>query len=72
MSRSLPIFFDGYKLVSSLVASRQQHDDMLQFAARHGIKPKIEVYPHNGVESVNMGFEKLKAGTPRYRVVLAF
>jgi D-arabinose 1-dehydrogenase-like Zn-dependent alcohol dehydrogenase len=45
---------------------------MLEFVARHGIKPKIEVYPHKGAESVTMGFDKLKAGTPRYRVVLAF
>jgi D-arabinose 1-dehydrogenase-like Zn-dependent alcohol dehydrogenase len=66
------MFFDGYNLASSLVSSRQKHEDMLEFVARHKIKPKIEVYKHNGVESVNMGFEKLKAGTPRYRVVLEF
>jgi D-arabinose 1-dehydrogenase-like Zn-dependent alcohol dehydrogenase len=45
---------------------------MLEFAARHGIKPKIEVYPHEGAESVIAAFDKLKAGTPRYRVVLAY
>jgi D-arabinose 1-dehydrogenase-like Zn-dependent alcohol dehydrogenase len=45
---------------------------MLEFAARHNIKPKVEVYKHTGADSVTKGFDKLKAGTPRYRVVLEF
>jgi D-arabinose 1-dehydrogenase-like Zn-dependent alcohol dehydrogenase len=45
---------------------------MLDFVSRHGIKPKVEVYPHLGANSVSKAFDRLEAGTPRYRVVLTF
>lgn len=41
---SVPFFFNGYKLHSSLVASRQIHDDMLAFAAQNHVKPMIEKF----------------------------
>jgi len=40
---------------------------MLDFAARHGIRPQTEHYP---IAQVNDALEHLKAGKARYRVVL--
>jgi uncharacterized zinc-type alcohol dehydrogenase-like protein len=40
---------------------------MLEFAARHGIRPITETYP---LERVNDAMEKLRSGSPRYRLVL--
>ena len=62
-------FFNGYKLKSSLVASRQIHDDMLAFAAHNHVKPAIEKF-----EFSETGFAealtKLNSGKLRYRGVL--
>ena len=41
--------------------------EMLEFAARHGIKPVIETFP---MEKVNEALEHLKSGQARYRIVL--
>lgn len=41
--------------------------DMLRFAARHGIAPQTEHFP---LAKVNEAMEHLKAGKPRYRIVL--
>lgn len=63
------MFFDGYNVHSSLVASRQEHDDMLTFAAKHDIKPVTETF-----EFSEKGFaealERLGTGKLRYRGVL--
>ena len=40
---------------------------MLEFAARHGIEPLTEVFP---MSKVNDALERLRAGKPRYRIVL--
>ncbi|MGQ9866451.1 MAG: NADPH-dependent aldehyde reductase Ahr [Pseudanabaenaceae cyanobacterium] len=40
---------------------------MLRFAARHQIAPMVEVYPFSQVEAA---MARLRAGKPRYRVVL--
>lgn len=40
---------------------------MLQFAGRHKIKPKIEVFPF---DHVNEAMEHLRSGKARYRIVL--
>jgi alcohol/geraniol dehydrogenase (NADP+) len=40
---------------------------MLSFAAQHGIKAQVEVFP---MQEVNKAIEKLKAGKVRYRAVL--
>ncbi|KAJ9154901.1 GroES-like protein [Pleurostoma richardsiae] len=72
---SLPadrMFWDMFHVHSSLVASRQVHDDMLEFAALHGVKPVLEVYKHEGPETITEIFERLKAGKVRYRAVLEF
>jgi uncharacterized zinc-type alcohol dehydrogenase-like protein len=41
---------------------------MLDFAARHKIKPIIEQYPF---DQVNKAFDRLKSGDTRYRIVLS-
>lgn len=40
---------------------------MLEFAARHGIRPMVERYP---LERVNEALDRLRSGKARYRVVL--
>lgn len=66
---SFAVFFAGYNVHSSLVASRQEHEDMLNFAARHHILPTIEKFPFT-----EAGFaeatKKIRDGSIRYRGVL--
>jgi len=64
------MFFDVYHIRSSLVASRAQHRDMLDFAARNGIKPTVELYQKEGPETVEQIFDNLEKGKVRYRAVL--
>ncbi|KAL7778975.1 hypothetical protein CFE70_008478 [Pyrenophora teres f. teres 0-1] len=63
------MFFAGYNIRSSLVASRAKHDEMLQFAATHDVKPWVESFElsESGIAEVA---EKLKANKIRYRGVL--
>ena len=63
-------FWEGYTLHASLVASKQQHSDMLQFAALKGIKPTNQVYKLEGVETIETIFKKLSENSVRYRAVL--
>jgi D-arabinose 1-dehydrogenase-like Zn-dependent alcohol dehydrogenase len=63
------MFFDGYNIRSSLVASRAKHDEMLQFAATHGVKPWVEEFEltEQGIAKV---VGKLESNNIRYRGVL--
>ncbi|KAF8199818.1 NADP-dependent alcohol dehydrogenase [Mycena galopus ATCC 62051] len=65
----LPIVMQGLNIQGSLVAARSVHRKMLDFAARHNIKPIIERFPltKSGVEE---GLAKLREGKMRYRGVL--
>ncbi|OIW33956.1 GroES-like protein [Coniochaeta ligniaria NRRL 30616] len=65
-----PFFWQTYHVHSSLVASKAQHQDMLEFAARHGIKPVVQVYELKGPETINTIFEDLSKNRVRYRAVL--
>ncbi|KAH7116519.1 chaperonin 10-like protein [Dactylonectria estremocensis] len=70
---SLPanaMFFNGYHVFSSLVGSRGIHDEMLDFSARHNIKPLIQVFKHDGPSSLQTVFERLEQNTIRYRAVI--
>jgi len=64
------MFWQTYKVHCSLVASRSQHQNMLEFAARHGIKPTVELYPNEGPQTVEKIIENLDKGRVRYRAVL--
>jgi uncharacterized zinc-type alcohol dehydrogenase-like protein len=41
---------------------------MLEFAARHDIKPQVEVFP---MQKINDAFDHLKSGKAKYRIVLS-
>ncbi len=43
---------------------------MLDFAARHGIKPQVELYKKEGPETIEKIFDNLEKGSVRYRAVL--
>ncbi len=58
----------GQKEVSgSPVGSPAVIAEMLEFAARHGIKPVVEIYP---MDQVNEAMDRLRSGKARYRIVL--
>lgn len=63
------MFFNGYNVHSSLVASRKVHDDMLRFAAEKGIKPAVEEFKMDE-EGWKEALERLEKGKVRYRAVL--
>lgn len=57
------------KIQGSLVAARQVHRDMLEFAAHHKIVPMIEKFEMS-VEGIETAMKKLEEGKMRYRGVL--
>ena len=63
------MFFDGYNIHSSLVASRGRHDEMLEFAAQHGIVPTLEHFEMSE-GGIATALAKLRSGKMRYRGVL--
>lgn len=65
----MPILMSGLKIQGSLVAARQIHREMLNFAGVHNIRPIIQTFPLN-VEGINDALETLESGKMRYRGVL--
>lgn len=65
----MPIIKKELTIQGSLVAPRHVHCDMLEFAARHHIRPIIEQFPLS-VEGITEALEKLQSGKMRYRGVL--
>lgn len=65
----MPLLLNGITIQGSVVAPRNVIQIMLTFAARHGIKPKVEIFSmdKNGIEDA---FSVLKDGRMRYRGVL--
>jgi D-arabinose 1-dehydrogenase-like Zn-dependent alcohol dehydrogenase len=45
---------------------------MLDFSARKGVKPLVQVYKHNGVDSIEAAFKSMEENKVRYRAVLEF
>ena len=66
---ALDLTIKGIRIQGSAVASRGVHTEMLEFAARHDIKPIVETFPLNK-EGIEAAFEKLGSGNMRYRGVL--
>jgi D-arabinose 1-dehydrogenase-like Zn-dependent alcohol dehydrogenase len=56
-------------VVGSCTATPDEVEQMLQFAAKHGIKPIVEYFPMTK-EGIATAAEKLEKGTMRYRGVL--
>lgn len=65
----MPIISQGLNVQGSLVAARQIHREMLEFAAKHAIRPIIQTFPMT-LDGVNKAFETLENGQMRYRGVL--
>ncbi|GIJ90297.1 hypothetical protein Asppvi_009251 [Aspergillus pseudoviridinutans] len=65
----MPLVTNGIRIQGSIVAARQLHRDMLEFAAHHGIKPIIMTYPMS-VEGIQDCLKTLEDGKMRYRGVL--
>ena len=65
----MPFLYYELSIQGSLVASRQIHRDMLQFAALHKIQPIIQKFPMS-VEGITECMDKLNEGKVRYRGVL--
>ncbi|RAL04501.1 NAD(P)-dependent alcohol dehydrogenase [Aspergillus ibericus CBS 121593] len=61
---------NGLRVQGSVVAARQVHRDMLDFAALHGVKPVLMKYPMS-LDGVKDAMKTLEAGKMRYRGVLA-
>lgn len=59
----------GLTVQGSLVADRQTHREMLEFAAFHGIKPVIQEF-NMDVQGIEKAFETLESGQMKYRGVL--
>ncbi|KAK0710918.1 chaperonin 10-like protein [Lasiosphaeris hirsuta] len=72
---SLPadkMFWDSYHVHSILVASKAQHDEMLDFAARNKVEPTTQLYKFEGAETIETVFKNLESNKVRYRAVLSF
>jgi uncharacterized zinc-type alcohol dehydrogenase-like protein len=74
VSRPAGLTFDPTYLVStqrsicgSNNANRSVMNEMLSFAARHKIKPKIELMP---LAKINEAIERVRTNSARYRIVL--
>jgi D-arabinose 1-dehydrogenase-like Zn-dependent alcohol dehydrogenase len=65
----LPLVMKALRIQGSLPAARGSQRGMLQFAARHCIKPIVMTFPlsQNGIEEA---MEILRQGKMRYRGVL--
>lgn len=73
-AQSKPACFPVISLISrqkgvdgSNIGNRHDIEEMLNFAAHHGVKPQIELFP---ISEVNAAIEKLRANKVRYRAVL--
>ncbi|EMI52907.1 NADPH-dependent aldehyde reductase Ahr [Rhodopirellula sallentina] len=62
-----PMIMGQKSLSSSPTGSIAATRTMFDFVARHDIRPMTEVYP---MSEINEAFDKLRNGSPRYRLVL--
>lgn len=65
----LTLILQGLTVVGSLVATRAQHKQMLEFAATHKIEPIVETFPMTE-EKITEAMDKLDRGEMYYRAVL--
>jgi uncharacterized zinc-type alcohol dehydrogenase-like protein len=64
----LSLVFSEKKISGGLVASRSETMQMLDFAARTGVRPWVETFP---MRDINRAISRVRAGDVRYRAVLA-
>jgi alcohol/geraniol dehydrogenase (NADP+) len=65
--QAFPLIMRQRSVSGSPLGSPATTADMLDFAARHNIKPVVETYP---MSKANDAIERLRSGKARYRVVL--
>lgn len=65
----MPLLLSGLRIQGSIVANRATHNRMLEFAARHQIKPLVNKYPMS-VQGLEDAMKALNEGKMRYRGVL--
>jgi D-arabinose 1-dehydrogenase-like Zn-dependent alcohol dehydrogenase len=63
------LFSKRLTITGSMTGSRVDTKNMLDFAARQKVHPKINLYDK---EKINEGIKLLKDGKARYRVVIKF
>lgn len=64
-----PLIQKGMTIQGSVVAPRQIHREMLEFAARNGIKPVIQEFPMTE-EGIAEAIDRLEKGEVQFRAVL--
>jgi uncharacterized zinc-type alcohol dehydrogenase-like protein len=67
LSSTFPLIAGQKSLAGSPLGSPSVTRDLLDFCARHQIAPVTETF---GFDQINDAFEKLRTGSPRYRLVL--
>jgi uncharacterized zinc-type alcohol dehydrogenase-like protein len=65
---AIPLLFGQKNVVGSLIGSGAETRAMLEFSARHQVRPKIELFP---MREANAALDRLSKNQVRYRVVLA-
>ncbi|MGW7614652.1 NAD(P)-dependent alcohol dehydrogenase [Streptomyces antimycoticus] len=65
----LSLLLGEKRLVGGLVGSPAESRQMLDFAARHGIRPAVETFP---VARMDEALDHVRRGRARYRAVLEF
>lgn len=65
----MPLIAQGITVQGSVVAPRQIHREMLEFAALHGIAPVTEEFPMTE-EGIKDAMDKLERGEVHFRAVL--
>lgn len=65
----MPLLANEIRVQGCLVAARQVHRDMLEFAARHQIRPIIEKKSMT-IEGIEESMGRLREGEVRYRAVV--
>jgi len=64
---AVPLVFFQRSLVTSGIGSRLEIQQMLDFTARHEIRPQVELFP---MSEVNTALDRLRRNDIRYRAVL--
>lgn len=62
------LLFSEKKVSGGVPASRQETVQMLDFAARTGVRPKVETFE---MRDINQAIARVRAGQARYRAVVA-
>jgi len=64
---SLEMIMNRVSIEGSNIGGTREMSEMLEFAARHKIAPKVEVLPFG---QINEALDKVRKGTARYRMVV--